>query len=51
MDNPEMLYLYLALGCIALFCAVLTAATLADKSRERKSHLPGGGNRRRPDAP
>ncbi|MGF6596741.1 hypothetical protein P3T23_001452 [Paraburkholderia sp. GAS448] len=51
MDDPAVLDLYVALGCVALFCAVLTAAILAGRRRERTGHLLGGGNRNRSDAP
>jgi hypothetical protein len=39
MDNPDVLYLCVAAGCVALFCADLTAATLADRRRNATSNL------------
>jgi hypothetical protein len=51
MDDPGVLYLYVALGCVALFCALLTVAILADRWREKTGHLRDGDNRHRPDAP
>jgi hypothetical protein len=51
MDDPGVLDLYVALGCVALFCALLTVAILAERRRARTGHLPGGANRHRPDAP
>jgi hypothetical protein len=39
MDGPSILYLCVAAGCVALFCVVLVAATLADSWRERNCHL------------
>ena len=50
MEDPSVLYLCVAAGCVALFCAVLTVATLADRRRRETSHL-SGGSRDRSDAP
>ncbi|WP_429468487.1 hypothetical protein [Paraburkholderia sp. WSM4175] len=50
MDDPSVLYLYVALGCVALFCAVLVIAVLVERRRERTSHLSGGDGRSRSDA-
>jgi hypothetical protein len=46
MNDPSLLYLCVA----AAVSAVLIAATLADRWRERKNHLSGGGNGNRSDA-
>jgi hypothetical protein len=50
MDDPSVLYLYVAQGCIALFCAVLGVAVLVEKRRKRTSHLSGGAHGGRIDA-
>jgi hypothetical protein len=51
MDDPSVLYLYLALCCIVIFCAVLGIAILVGRRREKTDRLSGGVPGRRIDAP
>jgi hypothetical protein len=51
MDKWPVLYICVATGCMALFCAALTITILAERWGGRNGHLPEAGDRRRPDAP